>query len=136
MRESVDASVPCSRCDAAGHVVYVASATPEGVRFSASFQCGSCGAAFEADGNEIPDDVRPLFTKEHGAWRLVVLGLGPERARAMHGLRERLGLSPADVGALLRRAPVEVASGTRVEVEVLRDALAAAGVLVETERCA
>ena len=134
-REAVDAPVQCPRCNSLGRVVYVARGTREGIRFSASFGCVYCGHAFESDGKGIPDDVRPLFYKEHGRWRLVVLGLGPNRSEAMRSLRDRLGLSIAEVGDLLRRVPAEVAQGTRVEVDALGDALALTGVLVEAARC-
>jgi rubredoxin len=135
VRESVDASVQCPRCRSPGRVVYVARGTRQGVRFSASFACSFCGHAFEADEKGIPDDVRPLFYKEYGRWRLVVLGLGPNRAEAMRGLRDRLGLSLAEVADLLRRIPAEVAQGTRAEVDALKEALVPTGVLVEAARC-
>lgn len=114
---------------------YVVRGTPEGVRFSASFRCAFCGHAFEADEKGIPEDVRSLFYREHGRWMLVVTGLGPNRAEAMRGLRDRLGLSLEQVGDLLRRVPAEVALGTRVEVDALRETLAPTGVLVEAARC-
>lgn len=73
---------------------------------------------------EIENDNLPILT-------VCVVGPGPQRARLFQLYREVLGASPKQAKALLAASRVEVARGSRMEVERYIDKFRAVGASLE-----
>lgn len=124
----------CLACGAAGSLCHSASLGAGRLRVATSFRCGHCGRATEADGDELDDAQRAAFYAQSGRWRLCVRSLGPSRPHALRQIRETLRLNLTALAELVRALPGPVAEGTRVEMELLRQALEPVGVVAALRR--
>src|ERR671930_707789 len=87
----------------------------------ALYLCPHCEAPVEEDGfGPAPDEFRRAILAQAGEWRLVVPEPGARAVRVVKVLRQALGLSLADAGALRKCLPGSVATGTRAEMERLQ----------------
>ncbi|WP_435018036.1 hypothetical protein TA3x_005675 [Tundrisphaera sp. TA3] len=113
---------PCPRCGA-GLIV----SNPHGPSTWVE-NCAACGhegggtVSFVDD--EFADDDRPIFA----VW---VVDPGPRRPLLFRLYRNILGVSPRQAKALLAAPRVEVARGTRMEIEPRVDEFRAAGATLE-----
>ncbi len=80
------------------------------------------------DASPLPERIRRALIEDHGLWTLNIAATGTGAPRVLLTLREALGLSVAETGALRARLPGEVARGTNGEMELLRRRLARRGV--------
>ncbi|MFY1825387.1 ribosomal protein L7/L12 [Myxococcus fulvus] len=127
VRETITTKMSCCQCGTRQACIHTATARSEGLRFASSFHCLACGDAFESDDSRIPEDLRPLFYETHGKWALHLEATGPQKLHVLHSVRHVMGLSIQDAGELLKSLPSQLAEGTRVEMEVLRERLAHSG---------
>ncbi len=132
-RRVLHATVRCPRCGTAGTEAYSLHGRRYELRFTASFKCNNCSYGLEADGSEVPDDVRALFYEAEGRWTATVRSLGPRRVEALRVLRALLGATPAEILRLLQEGR-PVAEGTLAEVEAAQELLAEAGAEVSVDR--
>ncbi|MCY1000856.1 hypothetical protein OWM54_27265 [Myxococcus sp. MISCRS1] len=127
VRETITTSMSCRQCGTLQQCTHTATARSEGLRFASSFHCLECGDAFESDDSRIPEDLRPLFYETHGKWALYLEATGPQKLHVLHSIRHVMGLSLQATGELLKSLPCQLAEGTRVEMELLRERLAHSG---------
>lgn len=110
----IQRTVPCDRCGRPA-----TQAFGEGGRgWYESFDCPSCGEAYEADGGSpTPDEFRRAIIAEEGEWAIeATTSLSPALLRS---LRQVFSLSLAEAQELKRRMPGELRRGTRYEMEKL-----------------
>jgi hypothetical protein len=114
MAFQVQRTVACDRCGKPA-----SQAFGEGGRgWYESFQCPSCGEAYEADGfTPAPEEFRRIIIAEEGEWALEATA--PPSLALLKTLREEFSLSLAEAQELKRRMPGELRRGTRYEMEKL-----------------
>jgi hypothetical protein len=116
-----DVEQRCEECGAEGRSLVSQRALGGGrVVGSESFRCSRCGAAVEVDYGELPDALRAALLEQEGLWALELFDLGPEPVRTLASLRGALNLSVSELGALRRRLPGAIRTGTQQEMESLR----------------
>ena len=95
------------------------------LRWWLAFRCSAWGSMLEAGGDEdASEDVRQAIIAEQGLWALFVEAEGSGKVRAVAALRQVLGMSMAEAGALKGSLPGRVATGTKAEMEHRRGLLA------------
>ncbi|MBZ4396094.1 hypothetical protein VZQ01_25860 [Myxococcus faecalis] len=127
VRETITTSMSCRQCGTLQQCTHTATARSKGLGFASSFHCLECGDTFESDDSRIPEDLRHLFYETHGKWTLRLEEPGPRRGQLLHAVRDVMGMSIQDTGELCKSLPRQLAEGTRVEMELLRERLAHSG---------
>ncbi|GEN07184.1 hypothetical protein MFU01_22210 [Myxococcus fulvus] len=127
VRETITTRMACRQCGILQQCVHTATARSAGLSFASSFHCLECGDAFESDDSRIPEDFRHLFYEKHERWALHLEATSPQKLHVLHSIRHVMGLSLQDTGELLKSLPRQLAEGTRVEMELLRERLAHSG---------
>lgn len=120
MHEAIEREHACADCNSLQQITHMLSSFGERLRFSSGFRCSKCGSAVEFDGDALPDELRDAFYERHGRWTLRLVKLGVDRARALSALRA-LGFSVQQ----LTKLPLVIAEGTRVELSIPQQRLAA-----------
>ena len=98
-----------------------------------SFHCTNCGATIEEDGQETPEDIREAILKHDGMWSLSFDSSTP-KALTDKVIREVMGLSLSDVANMSKSKNDRIISGTKTEVEWLKDKLEKVGVKTKAKR--
>lgn len=94
-----------------------------------AYSCPHCGAQREEDGRgPTPEIIRRAILQQEGIWALAVDADMAQSVLVLKPLRQALGLSLDGVLALRRRSPRDLVSGTKSEMERLREVLVHAGV--------
>jgi len=93
-----------------------------------SCRCPGCGYAIEEDGVEQISDIRKSILRTEGQWKLFV-EVSSHRTRGFAEARQLLELELADVAGLRQIDPDCIATGTKVEMECLRQRLKAKGIV-------
>ena len=119
----------CPDCGANGVKRFAESVSGDQVIRSASYHCDSCGSAEEADGVDLPPDIREDFLREEGLWG-IRLAAGSDEMKALSLLRKSLGLRPSEM--LARKKRGSLAEGTRAEMSCLKEVLEIEKVSAET----
>ncbi|MCG8550068.1 MAG: hypothetical protein MI799_06680 [Desulfobacterales bacterium] len=83
-----------------------------------SINCSNCGAVYEEDGNETPEEIRSAIIKENGLWGISLVSV-ESKTIVYKVLRECLGLSLSDITKLSNND--SIISGTETEVSWLRN---------------
>lgn len=126
--------VSCSNCGSQARMNIGQTIVGDQLRWFTSTTCEECSCAEEADGiGPLPDDLREIIIKQQGVWRLCVSQMGANPAVALKALRSVLGLSVSEVARLKRQLPTYIGSGTRIEMEYLKQRLLAACATIELE---
>jgi hypothetical protein len=89
------------------------------LRYSASFHCELCDAAYALDGHEAPEEIRALLLLERGRWKLELLDAGKRRLHLIRSLSKELDRTLAEALELVRELPCVLADGTEVEMRCL-----------------
>src|SRR5262245_11492943 len=94
----------CSVCGAIGTAVHSESFHPgdAALHYGRSFRCQACGATTEADGDRVPEDVRPAFYREHGKFGLQLVAEQGRVSEIARIFRKVLGLAISDALELAR----------------------------------
>jgi len=131
----VSAPAACPGCAAPCNRTFVARSRPDGLRFSSSLTCSSCGYAVETDSLQLDVDSRHAFLAAQGRWTAIVREPGARRLDVMRALRARLG---TDLGATaeILCGKAAVVTGTLAEVEWAAAILRGVGADVEVARLA
>jgi hypothetical protein len=118
MALQVKRTVACDRCGQPA-----TQAFGEGGRgWYESFDCPSCGQAYEADGfAPAPEEFRREIIAHEGEWALEVTA--SPTTTLLKALRKALSLSLGEAKELKRRMPGELRRGTRYEMETLLQVL-------------
>ena len=119
----------CPDCGANGVKRFAESVSGDQVIRSASYHCDSCGSAEEADGVDLPADIREDFLHEEGLWG-IKLAAGSDELKALSILRKSQGLNPSEMLSRKKRGPL--AEGTQAEMSCLKAVLEAAKIPAET----
>src|SRR5690349_15536021 len=127
---SVTRAVPC-RCGASGteHIGAATNLERARLRVNISFECTACGARSEADAGELDDDLRDAFCASEGRWAARIDDLGERRLDVMSAVKTLCGLTPIETIQSMRSSE-PIAIGALVEVELVREQLAALGAAV------
>lgn len=105
------------------------------LRWGESIHCSNCGMAQEACGADaLPSDLRDALLAQEGQWSLDIVRPAPDVASAARLLRTKLDLTMQAALALVRTVGREVRHGTRGEMQLLLEALAACGVEAQLRR--
>lgn len=124
----------CARCRKTSRAFVRQQTKGWRVAWSMSFQCSTCGDAFESDGDEAPEDVRDAIIAEEGIWGLIVEATGTQRVKAIHSLRTGLNLSMEEASRLKGQIPGMLLRGTRIEMAHAQGLLAERGISCRIER--
>ena len=83
---------------------------------------------------QIISEYEAELERQQGAWELVIQEAPDAALAAFSRIREVLGLSVAEVGALKKRVPCVLMVGARVDLEPILVRLVAAGISAEVRR--
>lgn len=92
-----------------------------------SCRCESCRFATEEDGSERDDDIRNHLLQAEGT-SILYVDVPEDRSRALVETKQALGLEMSDIARLRQIDAGCVATGTKVEMEWLRQRLEAKGI--------
>ncbi|WP_252243961.1 MULTISPECIES: hypothetical protein [unclassified Clostridium] len=93
------------------------------LRWYLSFRCPCCGKANEIDGmDDIPIEIRDAILQQEGEWGLVIED-SSKVSSVLKVLRRELNLSFNEIVRLKKSIPGIVLTGTKIEMERLREAL-------------
>ena len=99
------------------------------------YSCENCGAGAEMDDIGVPpDEIRSEIIKAEGLWHLSIHEDGKRRLIAAKEIRAALKLPFSDFKAILKTIPGRLKSGTRAEMEWLKERLSNKGINVEIVR--
>lgn len=131
----VSAPAACPGCAAPCSRSFTVRSRPDGLRFSSSLTCSSCGYAVETDSLHLDADSRHAFLAAQGRWTAIVREPGARRLDVLRALREPLGSGLGAVAEILqgRRA---VVTGTLAEAEWAAAILRGVGADVDVARLA
>lgn len=132
---SVNAPAACPGCAAPGSRTFVVRSRADGLRFSSSMSCPSCGYRDETDARELDADGRDAFLAAQGRWSAIVRGPGARRLDVMRALRALLGIGPRAMAEVLQGTGA-VVTGTLAEAEWAAAVLRGVGADVEVARLA
>jgi DNA-directed RNA polymerase subunit RPC12/RpoP len=96
------------------------------------YSCTNCGAVIEMDDEGVPPDyIRHEIIKTEGLWHLYVYDENRrQRLIAVREMRSALNIPFSEVDKLLKLIPGRVKSGTRAEMEWLKNLLLNKGINV------
>ena len=95
------------------------------LRWYVAYTCSYCQTAVEMDDTGFPpDEVRNIILSGEGKWELVIKRSHLKKVVAIKILRQALNLSLAEAGRLLENFPNSLISGTKTEMEWLKQLLA------------
>lgn len=129
---SVERTVSCPSCALDAHEYITQTIRGGQLRYSVGLRCGACGEGSEADGGDLPPDLRGPIVSLTGSWSLVLLGW-ENRAKLLRGLSELLNVTVRDASSLAVQGVV-LSSGTRLEMRLLARKLAGVGARTESRR--
>ena len=99
-----------------------------GLVWHKGYSCPYCGSKMEEDEQgPTPNDVRCAILQQDGEWALVMEEAGSRTTTALKLLRQALNLTLGEIGALRKRLPGAVLTGTRAEMERLLVILSSEG---------
>ena len=117
----------CLRCGRTISVRYTQRCRDGRLSYSESIHCESCGASAEADGAELPDELRTHFISEGGLWELRLTELPKEKIPFLKILSDVLQRESKGILTLTKLLPAVLRRGTQVEIECVHDRLVPSG---------
>ncbi|WP_172186887.1 hypothetical protein [Microcoleus asticus] len=97
-----------------------------------SYDCPHCGEAIELDDTgTLPNELREAILAKEGTWNFTVLETEERATLAVKILRAAMSLSLAEAMKLKKKMPGGVCSGTKAEVDRLKQLLDAEGLKAE-----
>lgn len=97
-----------------------------------SYSCTNCGSVVTMDDEGVPPDyIRHEIIKTEGLWHLYIYDENTrQRLIAVQQMRSALNIPFSEVGNILKLIPGRVKSGTRAEMEWLKNVLLNNGINV------
>lgn len=124
----------CANCGAERRVNHYVSIVGDRLSYSVSSRCDVCGNTIEADGGDLPDEVRGQLLRDSGRWQVVLHNPGTNKLGVVAWLHHKRGLDRRDALAMASNVPSVVIDGLSVEAELARRELAALGADVVVSR--
>jgi DNA-directed RNA polymerase subunit M/transcription elongation factor TFIIS len=132
--ESLIVQATCADCGGRGDVYHRLRAGRGELRYSGSFRCRGCGAAWEQDGREVPEELRAGFLEVNGCWAVRLLDCRGHTLDVLRVLVEYLKMARVDALAATRNGSAPISQGTYAEAVAWSGLLRAAGAAVEMVR--